>query len=59
MTSGQLLVISNAKELRKESVMQRLLHKPVVWVLALVAVTILAVVFVALYAGGGGGGGGY
>ena len=39
--------------------MQRILHKPVVWVLALVAVTILAVAFIALYATGGGSGGGY
>ena len=47
------------KESRKEDVMQRILHKPVVWVVAVVAVTVIAVVFIALYAGGGGGGGGY
>lgn len=36
--------------------MQRILHKPVVWILALVAIAIGAVVLVALYSGGGGSG---
>lgn len=37
--------------------MQRILHKPIIWIGVLAAVAIAAIVFVVLYSGGGSGSG--
>jgi uncharacterized membrane protein len=50
-------VQSEFRDAEQESTMQRILHKPVLWIALLAVVAIAVIVFVALYAGGGGGSG--